>query len=275
MKPLNIPVKVVGQEEDGLEYFSMPKGMDVYAAPHLPEPEEMVDLAEAKAVLAEMRAALASCGQLKTIGLGYLPAADRALLGQVLGEGEVSIRIDADFPVKIQESILTGVWQIRGFDQAGTMILDEIEVGAFPERVISSALESATGIDFPESLPKGGMNALPVLAELRSKAESYRAGDAAHVVNLTLLPMTPADMGCIEAALGIGAVTILSRGYGNCRISSTQLANVWWVQYYNSQDVMILNTLEVVDLPDVVRAASQDIEDSCERLEEILQWVGA
>lgn len=52
-----------------------------------------------------------------------------------------------------------------------------------------------------------------------------------------------------------------------------ETANLWWVQYYNSQDVLILNTLEVVDLPEVVRAAQQDIDDSRERLSEILQWI--
>jgi hydrogenase-1 operon protein HyaF len=63
----------------------------------------------------------------------------------------------------------------------------------------------------------------------------------------------------------------LSRGYGNCRITSTRLANVWWVQYFNSMDKMILNTIEVVDIPEVARAAKEDFEESAERLGE---WLG-
>jgi hydrogenase-1 operon protein HyaF len=46
---------------------------------------------------------------------------------------------------------------------------------------------------------------------------------------------------------------------------------VWWVQYFNSQDMNILNTLEVVDVPAVACAAQEDINDSADRLSEILE----
>ena len=68
----------------------------------------------------------------------------------------------------------------------------------------------------------------------------------------------------------MGPITILSRGYGNCRIGSTNKMNVWWVKFYNSEDKLILNTIEVVDVPGVAIAAPEDIIDSAERLKEIL-----
>jgi hydrogenase-1 operon protein HyaF len=92
-----------------------------------------------------------------------------------------------------------------------------------------------------------------------------------HVVNLSLLPHTEDDLAWLDAALGEGAVTILSRGYGNCRITSTGVANVWWVQYFNSQDTLILNTIEVSRVPNVACAAAEDLEDSAQRLREILE----
>lgn len=73
-------------------------------------------------------------------------------------------------------------------------------------------------------------------------------------------------MAYLAQALGAGAVTILSRGYGNCRITSTGLAYVWWVQYFNSMDQIILDTLEVVDVPEVAQAAEEDYADSVARL---------
>jgi hydrogenase-1 operon protein HyaF len=63
---------------------------------------------------------------------------------------------------------------------------------------------------------------------------------------------------------------MLSRGYGNCRVTATGLREVWWVQYFNSDDKLILNTLEVTPVPAAVLAAQEDIEDSAERLGEIL-----
>ena len=63
---------------------------------------------------------------------------------------------------------------------------------------------------------------------------------------------------------------ILSRGYGNCRISSTATRNVWWVQFFNSQETLILNTIEICEVPEVACAAQEDIDESAERLDEIL-----
>ena len=78
------------------------------------------------------------------------------------------------------------------------------------------------------------------------------------------------DLAFLSDSLGIGPIVILSRGYGNCRISSTGTRNVWWVQYYNSQETLILNTLEISKVPEVACASQEDIEDSAERLDEIL-----
>ena len=53
-------------------------------------------------------------------------------------------------------------------------------------------------------------------------------------------------------------------------ISSTALPNVWWVRFTNSVGTLILNTIEIVDVPGVVRAAPEDIADSKRRLADIL-----
>ena len=60
---------------------------------------------------------------------------------------------------------------------------------------------------------------------------------------------------------------------GNCRISSTRVPNTWRVVYYNSQDAMILNSIEVVDMPEVACAAPEDLVDSEQRLREVMAWV--
>ncbi len=91
------------------------------------------------------------------------------------------------------------------------------------------------------------------------------------VINLTLLPQTEADLACLEARLGLGSVSILSRGYGNCRITATAIRDLWWVQYFNSDDRLILNTLELIEVPAAALAAQEDIDDSANRLAEILE----
>jgi hydrogenase-1 operon protein HyaF len=68
-------------------------------------------------------------------------------------------------------------------------------------------------------------------------------------------------------------VLILSRGYGNCRITNCCVPNTWRVVYYNSMDTVILNSVEVTDMPDVACAAPEDLADSTERITEVLKWV--
>ena len=66
---------------------------------------------------------------------------------------------------------------------------------------------------------------------------------------------------------------MLSRGFGNCRIASTLVRGAWRVQYLNSMNTIILNTIEVVDVPEVALAATEDLEDSKARMRELVAWM--
>ena len=77
----------------------------------------------------------------------------------------------------------------------------------------------------------------------------------------------------LDSALSVGPVAIISHGFGNCRITSTGARDVWRVQYFNSVNTLILNTIEVVAVPEVARAAVEDLEDSRARLSELVDWM--
>jgi hydrogenase-1 operon protein HyaF len=100
-----------------------------------------------------------------------------------------------------------------------------------------------------------------------------RPGRRAHVVNLTLFPLTPDDYAALEAALPVGPVALISRGFGNCRITSTLARDVWRVQYFNSMNTLILNTIEIVQAPEAALAAADDLADSKGRLAELVDWM--
>lgn len=283
MRPIDIPIAGIGPgsqpaEEDGAElaYLSMPREMRTYTGALLPEKDELADMDEAFAALQRLHSVLADFRENnppEVIDLAGLGSDERGLVGQVLGEGEVSALIDgSETSAEIQETRLAGVWRVRAQGPHGGLQRDTLEVADIPALLRNFAFSNAfDDVALDRELPEGVLNAPPVLVELTDRASNWRPGDPPHVVNLTLLPQTEEDLAFLQERLGVSGTTLLSRGYGNCRITATRVRPVWWVQYFNSEDALILNTLEVTDVPTAALAAVEDIEDSAERLAEILE----
>ncbi len=264
-------------EEDGLEVdYKMPDDdMSTYSAPMTPEPDEIEGAAEAIALLHNV------CSELEKyrveqpaaiVSLEGLDERNIKLVNQMLGSGEVSMQYHGSVDAQIQESVLAGVWRVQYLGENGEVQRDVIEVAGIPSLVKSATFENATLLEInDQKIPDNLYNAPPLLSEIADKMQAPNAAAAPHVINLSLLPHTNEDLEFLSATLGTGPLVILSRGYGNCRISSTATKNVWWVQYFNSQDTLILNTIEISEVPNVAYAAQEDIEDSTQRLQEILE----
>lgn len=265
-------------EQDGtsLEYINLPEDMRVYQQPLLPEPEEVRHLADAMEVMEWVQQALQSYrpgGQPLLVDISILDAQNRELVNQILGEGEVAIRYTGAFQAKMQESVLTGVWRTFYVDEHGAPIRDLLEVGDVPvlARLLAKSASPAVQ-NLGNAQPTSEvMNAMPILTEIEDRISNLSPGAQAHVINLTLLPLSKEDVNFLDQTLGFGPVSILSRGYGDCRITSTAVPNVWWVRHYNSTGTLILNTLEIVDIPAAACAAPEDLQDSSLRLKEMLE----
>jgi hydrogenase-1 operon protein HyaF len=263
-------------EEDGMALdYPMPSGMTTYSMPEIPEPDEINGVGDAIALLDLMHKELAAYRTEQpavVLSLEGLDDRNRDLINQVLGNGEVSMKYHGAVNARIQESVLAGVWRVQYLDAAGDVQRDVIEIAGIPGLVRQATFGSAAGeVVFSHAdIPDTVYNAAPLLTEINDKLQEYRPDSVPHVINLSLLPHTSEDIDFLSARLGSGPVVILSRGYGNCRITSTATRNVWWVQYFNSQETLILNTIEISDVPDVACAAQEDIGDSAQRLLEIL-----
>lgn len=299
-------------EDEGLAVLPMPKGMSTYQAPSLPEPEALAAHPGCgralQQVLQALRALVAggtAAAPARVVELDRLDADERRLLNQVLGEGEVAAQVlgaagvaqavpaappaapglatHGDARVRVQESVFAGVWRVLHLGEAGDVLRDLLEVGALPQALLDAAAEDGARPAPPRSgtgaaeaaLPADVMNAPSLLAELEEQRRRWQPGDAPHVINLTLLPLTEGDSEHLTRVVGEGRVVILSRGYGNCRITSTCLPRTWRVTYFNSTERIILDTLEISRVPEVACASLEDLEDSAERVAEVLQWVQA
>jgi len=195
---------------------------------------------------------------------------EQTLLQGVLGEGEVAgvVTLPHGVAAQIQESTMAGLWRVRFTDIDGKLVADYLEVSRLPEVAKRAALVNTLPLQYGAA-PKGAMNVMPLLKEIESRAGAHQPGMPSHTVTFTLLPMSPEDMTFLQDCLGPGAVRLVSKGYGSCRILSTSTKNVWSVQFFNVMDQIILDTLEIGDAPAVACAAEVDFRDSAERLREI------
>jgi hydrogenase-1 operon protein HyaF len=265
-----------GDVGDGFSYMPIPREVQTFTMPQVPANADAQMMAGARDVLNRFVATMLEPAT-APVDLVGLPAGVVEILNQTLGEGEVAIRIAHQngmrHDLRIQETVFAGVWRERHHDADGHLLHDYLLAAPIPPAAVEFAERGSTPVLPPIEIPTGAMNSPSLITEIRAAVASYRPGKEAHVVNLTLLPLTAEDLVLLDTSLPAGGVGILSRGFGNCRVSSTTVRNLWRVQYFNSMQTLILNTLEVTRVPEVALAAREDLVDSHERLFELLEWM--
>jgi hydrogenase-1 operon protein HyaF len=261
---------------DGFSYLAFPRDVPTFSMPQVPEDADAASMAAARELLARFVDEMD--GGSPRYELSSLAAPTLRVLNETLGEGEVCVRIAGDGnglrEIRAQETVFAGVWREQHLRANGVVEQDWLHACAVPPLAVERAQRAAGAVLTPPPLPQGAMNAPALLTEIREQVAHFRAGQPPHVINLTLLPLTPEDHQVLEQALPVGPVAIMSRGFGNCRITSTLLRNLWRVQYFNSMQTLILNTIEVVGVPEVALAAADDLADSRERMRELVDWMG-
>jgi hydrogenase-1 operon protein HyaF len=278
MRPVNIPIRsLMPQPDDAVEYMPMPREMTTFEMPRLPKSGPGNDVAGAHDVLDSFVSyfdAWRAGGDLPALELLGLAPDTLRVLNETLGEGEVSAIVDAGHEVRIQETVFSGVWREQHFHSTGALLHDYLLAAPIPPIVGALARERGAARLRALDLPTGAMNVPALVNELQDAMDRSGPGTPAHVINLTLLPLSPEDTAHIDAVLDGGSVVILSRGFGNCRISSTAARNVWRVQYFNNMQTLILNTIEVIGMPEVAVAAREDLDETRDRLADLVQWMG-
>ncbi len=180
----DIPVVAIGPgsqpgDADGqtLSYIDMPSGMSTYQPPPLPEPDEVAHLAAARQAMDWLQQALGSysnASQPLLANLTGLDPANREMVNQILGEGEVSVTYNGVVRVRTQEAVLAGVWRSLYLDQHERVGYDLLEVGDVPHVVRMPDGRQGSVNASEQDAPADVMNALPILAELQAHTELYR-----------------------------------------------------------------------------------------------------
>jgi hydrogenase-1 operon protein HyaF len=284
MKAMPIPIRVIGPgsqpEDDPVQCLDFPRDVATFRMPEVPggqDPQAVAQATEAADAFLSLLRAWDPATDVPGPRMSLRGLAPGALevMNQVFGEGEVSIKLTGARRARIQESVFAGVWRVCELDGSDRLTGDWVEAGPLPRIVLDVASAEGAPRPAPVSMPPGAMNSPALLNEIGACLRVRKRGDPAHVINLTLLPLSEDDHRVLEQALPIGPVAIISHGFGTCRITSTLTRDVWRVQYFNTMNTLILNTLEVTHAPEAALAACDDLHDSRERIAELVAWMRA
>ena len=162
-------------------------------------------------------------GEVLAVDLLNLNADDRHFINTLLGEGEVSVRIQQadDSESEIQEAIFCGLWRVRR--RRGEKLLeDKLEAGCAPLALWQAATQNLLPTDSLLPPPIDGlMNGLPLAHELLAHVRNPDAQP--HSINLTQLPISEADRLFLSRLCGPGNIQIRTIGYGESYINATGL----------------------------------------------------
>ncbi len=105
-----------------------------------------------------------------------------------------------------------------------------------------------------------------LMREITSALARYAQERVVHVIDLTAMPLSDEDRRRLDERLGEGELTIDIRSLLHTRIEETRHAGVWRVRHCEPDGDVRSERIEIVDVPQIVRASDADIGQSVRRL---------
>jgi hydrogenase-1 operon protein HyaF len=137
------------------------------------------------------------------------------------------------------------------------MTLDAIPIHVIP-RHAGAALPGEPGLSG---------NAPPLLRELAEQVRHLLETGEPSAIDLSALPLTPADLDWLREKLGSGEISVTLQANGESTLNETACPGVWWVTHHNEQGAVTSQFIEVAFVPELVKAHPQDVEIGREQLE--------
>ena len=119
----------------------------------------------------------------------------------------------------------------------------------------------------PTGEPGLSCNAPPLLRELAEQVRHLLETGEPSAIDLSALPLTPADLDWLREKLGSGEIAVTLQAGGESTLDETACAGVWWVTHRNEQGAVASQFIEVAFVPELVKAHPADVAIGRERLE--------
>jgi len=130
-----------------------------------------------------------------------------------------------------------------------------MSLDAIPIHIVPSAEPGLTG------------NAPPLLRELAEQVKRLLASGESSAIDLSALPLTPADLDWLREKLGTGEIRVTLQANGESTLNETACPGIWWVTHHNEQGAVTSQLIEVALVPELVKAHPQDVQIGYEYLE--------
>lgn len=90
-------------------------------------------------------------------------------------------------------------------------------------------------------------------------------------IDLRSLPaLNQASLGLLEKWLPTGEITAVVTGVGRTEVRETAYAGVWWLVYRNAKEDIITESIQVTEVPDLLKSQADDIEWGRKKLSGVL-----
>ena len=122
-------------------------------------------------------------------------------------------------------------------------------------------------INPPPAEPGLTGNAPPLLRELSELVKRLLASGETAAIDLSALPLTPADLDWLQDKLGVGEISVTLQANGESTLNETACPGIWWVTHHNEQGAVTSQFIEVTFVPELVKAHPQDVAIGQEQLE--------
>jgi hydrogenase-1 operon protein HyaF len=125
----------------------------------------------------------------------------------------------------------------------------------------------------PSSVGLAGMthNTLPLLNEVSHALKRLVRTGESTIIDLRAIPFGPGDEARLVKLLGKGEVQATLDALGKTTVTETRFSGVWLVDHFNSEDERIAFQIEIIDIPELLRAQTDDMYESLDSLDGVVE----
>ena len=118
-------------------------------------------------------------------------------------------------------------------------------------------------------------NLVPVLHEVRHALQRLRETGESTVVDLSAMPFGPGDEAGLLEIFGTGEVDATIVATGRTQVRETSYAGIWLLEHQSIDGSRLALHVEVADVPQLLRAPREDLDEAQRRLDRRLAELGA